>query len=873
MAELPTGTVTFLFTDIEGSTRLLQRIGEAYGDLLSTHNQLLRQAITTGGGIEVQTEGDGFFAVFASATGAIRAAVQAQRAVSNQAWPGGEVIRVRMGVHTGEGVLSDGYYIGIDVHRAARIAAAGHGGQIVVSDATRALVEQALPMGVGLHDLGVHRLKDIEQPERLYQLQIDDLADTFPPIRSLNARLSNLPEPRSSFVGREDAVREATALLERARLLTLTGPGGIGKTRLALKIAAEQIGRFADGVYVADLGPVSDPTLVPQTIAIALVVREQPGRDVVDSLADHLRDRELLLVLDNVEQVIQAASAIGRLIDYAPRLTVLATSRIPLHLTGEQEFPVPTLTLPEPARGSDLETLAGNEAVMLFMERAAAVRPGIRLSADNASVVAQIAIKLDGLPLALELAASRAKLLAPDAILRHLGARLSLLSTGARDVPDRQRTLRRTLEWSHDLLEPEHRHLFARLASFSGGWTLEAAEKVCGPNLDLEVLDGLATLVDHSMVGAGQAEDGEPRFNMLETIREFAVERLASSGESDQLQHAHAEHFRDLAEEAERHQTREDRIVWLARLEQEHDNLRSALDWSERTGDSETGLRIAAAIWRFWLQRGHLSEGRSRLERLLAMADADISGPVRVRSLAALGGLAYWQSNSAKTRAAYEEAVEIAKGVGDPKLLASALLDLSYVPYLEGKPEGVEPILEEGLAKAEESGDRVLLAQFLNSIAFLDVDRGNPAAAIERFQTAIAILQEEGAVWKAADLLTGLGYITRMAGDLHAAKNHFHEGLQMFAKARDAMSMSLVFNGLALLANDEGFPERAARLIGASARMRNEVGGAAPLIGRWGDPEADARRLLGADAYDRARAQGYAMDTEATVAYANQDGD
>ncbi|HEX6434409.1 MAG TPA: NB-ARC domain-containing protein, partial [Gemmatimonadales bacterium] len=778
----------------------------------------------------------------------------------------------RVGMHTGEGVLSDGHYVGIDVHRAARIASAGHGGQILASAATRALVEHDLPIGSDLQDLGVHRLKDIEEPEHLYPLLVDGLADSFPPIRSLSARLSNLPDQRTSFVGREDAVRQATDLFEGVRLLTLTGPGGTGKTRLALKIAADQIGRFADGVYLADLSSITDPAFVPQAIAVALMVREQPGRDVLDSLTDHLRERELLLVLDNVEQVIQAASAVGRLIDHAPRLKVLATSRVPLHLTGEQEFPVPTMTVPEPTGSSDLDALASNEAVMLFTQRAAAVRPGFRLSADNAFAIAQIAIKLDGLPLALELAASRAKLLAPDAILGYLGARLSLLSTGARDVPDRQRTLRRTIEWSHDLLEPEHQRLFARLATFSGGWTLAAAERVCEPKLGLNVLDGLATLVDHSMVLVGTG-DGEPRFQMLETIREFAVERLAMSGEGDQLRRAHAEHFRDVAEEAERHQTREDRIVWLATLEQEHDNLRSALDWSEGTGDAETALRTAAAIWRFWLQRGHLSEGRSRLVRLLAMGEVDVSGPVRVRSLAALGGLAYWQSDPAATRQAYEEAVGVARELGDPKLLASALLDLSYVPYLEGKPEDVQPILEEGLAWAEESGDRVLLAQFINSTAFLDVDRGNPAAAIRPFQTAIAMLQEEGATWKAADLLTGLGYITRTAGDLQAAKNHFRDALAVFAKARDALSMSMVFNGLALVANEEGSPERAARLIGASARMRSDVGGNAPLIGRWGDPEADARRVLGADAYDSARGQGYAMDMDAMVAYANQDGD
>jgi predicted ATPase/class 3 adenylate cyclase len=875
MSELPTGTVTFVFTDIEGSTRLLQRVGDAYADLLATHNRILREAIAAGGGVEVQTEGDALFAAFPTPVGALNAAAKAQEVLFSHSWPEGNVVRVRMGVHTGEGVLSADGYIGLDVHRAARIAAAGHGGQVVVSDATRALVEHALPRGVGLRDLGRHRLKDLEQPEHLYQLLIEGVPDAFPPIRTLDARLSNLPLERSSFVGRVHEVGEVTALLERVRLLTLTGPGGIGKTRLALKVAEGQLGRFADGVYLTDLSPITDPSLVPAAIAEALMVREEAARDILESVTDYFRDRELLLVLDNFEQVAESSTTVGRLIDAAPRLRVLATSRVPLHLSGEQEFPVPPLSLPDRLRSSDVESLAGNEAVTLFIQRAAAVRPGMQLTADNAPTVARIALKLDGIPLAIELAASRVKFLAPDAILARLGTRLSLLTTGASDLPERQRTLRGTIEWSYDLLEAEEQRLLARLGTFSGGWTLDAAEVVCGSGIDREVIDALATLVDHSMVGPGEAGNGEPRFAMLETIREFAVERLEASGEADELKRRHAEYFRSLAEEAELHLTRDDRIAWLARLEPENDNLRAALDRAEGTGDVRTGLRTAAAIWRFWQQRGQLSEGRGRLERLLAMPAAEARGPVRARALGALGGIAYWQNDYPATRSAYEEAVAIAREVGDPRLLASALLDLSYVPYLEGSPEDAEPILREGLAAAEEGGDRVLIADFWSNIAFLDVVRGNPAAAIPLRRRAIEIFRDEGATWKLGDYLGGLAMIMRSIGDLDAARGHLREALQIFAQARDGLSISMGLTSLALIANDEGRHERAARLLGASARIRDELGGGVPpeIAGRWGDPEADAQKALGEDAYGRARAEGYAMDTDAAVAYANEPGE
>lgn len=441
-------------------------------------------------------------------------------------------------------------------------------------------------------------------------------------------------------------------------------------------------------------------------------------------------------------------------------------------------------------------------------------------------------------------------------------------------MPERQRTLRSTIEWSYDLLAAEEQRLFACLATFSGGWKLEAAEAVCGPGLRVEVLDALATLVDHSLVRSDERAESDTRFGMLETIQEFAAERLALSGEEAEVQRRHAEHFQDLAEESELHLTREDRLVWLARLEGETDNLRTALDWAERTGETGPGLRTAAAIWRFWQQRGYLSEGRGRLERLLAMPGAETPGRLRARALGALGGIAYWQNDYPPTRAAYEEAVDIARELGDPGLLASTLLDLSFVPYLEREPERAEPILREGLAAAQEAGDRVLTAEFWSSIGFLEVVRGNPVGAIEPRRAAIEMLRKEGMAWKVADSLTGLGMITRAAGDIDTARRHLREALAIFAEARDTLMISMVLRGLAHVANDDGLHVRAARLTGASARIRDQVGGGIPpeLTGRWGDPEKDARQALGQTAYDRARAEGYAMDTGAAVAYAREDG-
>jgi predicted ATPase/class 3 adenylate cyclase len=578
-ADLPTGTVTFLFTDVEGSTRLLQELGDRYGAVRDAHAAILRRAV--------------------------RAAVAAQRGLAGHRWPAGFRVRVRMGLHTGEGALGGDNYSGIDVNRAARVAAAASGGQVIVSDATRVLVERELPAGVALRDLGVHRLRDLNLPLRLHDLVVAGLPADFPAPRTLDARPGNLPAQLTSFVGREDETAEAVRLLGQVRLLTLTERLRAG---------------YRDGAFFADLSTVTDPGLVPSVLARALGVPEAPGRPVLEALCDHLRDRRLLLVVDNFEQVAEAGPVLEELLGAAPGVTVLVTSRATLALRGEQELVVPPLDLPDPGRHPDLEDLGRSEAVRLFVERAQAVRPGFRLTTRNAPAVAEIAARLDGLPLAIELAATRTKVLTPTQMLPRLQRRLTLLTTGARTLPDRQRTLRGAVAWSHDLLPDPQRRLFARLSVFAGGWALESAEAVCDPEeLGLDILDGLAALVDQSLVARTEPAAGQLRFSMLETIREFAEERLAEDGDLEQARRRHAEHFLDLAVAAEPHLTGPDQGEWLDRCDLEQANLRAALRWAADAGQTARAQEAAGALWRFWQQRGHLTEGRRRLEELLAL--------------------------------------------------------------------------------------------------------------------------------------------------------------------------------------------------------------------------------------------------------------
>ena len=869
MTDLPTGTVTFLFTDIEGSTSLLQELGDRYPAVLDEHAAIIRRAVSDGGGVEVSTHGDAFFAVFRSPAGAVGAAVAAQRGLAAHDWSPGPPVRVRMGAHTGEGALGGDDYAGIDVHRAARIADAAHGGQVLLSDATRGLVQHALPAGTSLRDLGPHHLRGIAGPERLHQLVVEGLPADFPAPRALDARPSNLPPQLTSFVGREEEIAEVERLLGRTRLLTLTGPGGSGKSRLALRVATDLLPQYRDGSCFVDLSPVTDPALVPAAVANALGVPESPERPILDGVKDHLRHRELLQVVDNFEQVAEAGPVIEELLTAAPKLRTLVTSRVVLSLRGEQEYPVPPLQVPDPGRlPRDLAALTEVEAVRLFAERAQAASPRFALTEQNAPVVAEITARLDGLPLAIELAATRTKVLTPEQILARLRSRLSLLTSGSRSVPERQRTLRAAIAWSYDLLDPVERRLFARLSVFTGGWAFESAEAVCDPEeLGVDALDGLTSLVDKSLIRRTEPPGHPSRFSMLETIREFGYERLEAAGDLELVRRRHAEHYLSLAVDAEPHLTATDQGEWLDRCDAEHANLRAALRWAIDRGEAGPAQAAAGALWRFWQQRGHLAEGRQWLDEALAMPSGQAPTAARAKALAGAGGIAWWSDRGA-SRGFYDEAVAIERELGDPARLAEALYNQAFVVAGEHDLASAAALLDESLALFRQVGDepgaaRVLVMQVV------------PDAMAGAWDRVVARIEEVAAIWRRMDDrlnlafgLIWLAFASGRAGRRDDARATALEALELFREADNATGIALAFLDLAFLLTWEGRHTDAIRMAGAAERMRDLAGGGpTPGFGGMleGDPVAEAGAHLTEDEARRAWQEGLAMSVPEAV--------
>jgi predicted ATPase/class 3 adenylate cyclase len=692
MAEPPSGTVTLLFSDIEGSTRLLRRTGDTYAELLAEHRRLLRNAFEGHGGHVLESEGDAFYVAFSSANDAARAAAAAQQALAEHEWPGEHQIRVRMGMHTGEPRAIDGRYVGLDVHRAARVMAAGHGGQVLLSESTRALLDER----IGVRDLGAHRLKDLSGPQRLFQLEIEGLPAEFPPLKTLENRVTNLPLPPNAFIGRTRELADTFALLDRedVRLLTLIGTGGTGKTRLALEVAAGVVDQFKHGVFFVSLAPVRDWELVAPTIARTLGLREQRSETVLETLTEYVRDRELLLLLDNFEQVLAAAPVIAGLLSSAPGLRVLVTSRTPLRLQDERVYLVPQFDVPDLRRPAVAAEVAECESVKLFVERAQAAAADFEVSDENIEAVAEICVRLDGLPLAIELAAPRVRTLTPPALLRRLDQRLALLTGGAVDVDDRQRTLRATIEWSYDLLLEKEKTLFARLGVFVGGCRLEAAEAVCDPDGELgpDLLDGLDSLVQKSLLRQRADSDGEPRFWMLETIREFAVELLEASGELSDACRRHAEWVAAAAEQLDVEARTGDHPAYLTRVDEGYANAREAIAWARRTGDGELLLKLATALWGFWSARGFGAEGRRALEDAL-----ELSGRRPARALLGLCALRFLAGGSEDLRAAAGEALDACKELGDDYSLAQAW---NLVGRVEGSVLGLLGTAEEAWRQA-----------------------------------------------------------------------------------------------------------------------------------------------------------------------------
>jgi predicted ATPase/class 3 adenylate cyclase len=828
MDSLPTGTVSFLFTDIEGSTELLQRVGDhSYRDILEEHHRLLRSAFLPQSGQEINTQGDAFFVAFPEAANAVAAAVAAQRAVAVHPWPQGASVRVRMGIHTGEPTLGPGGYVGIDVHRAARICSAGHGGQILLSERSHGQLGDTLPADTSVRDLGEHRLKDLARPEHIFQIVIPGFPTDFPPLKSLDVRTTNLPSLElTSFIGRERELDEVKQLLANARLVTLMGPGGAGKTRLALQVAADLSDRFSQGVWLAELAPLSDPDIVVQTVATVFGVREMPGRPLLETLVDYLRTRELLLVLDNCEHLVQASAVLAvALLRGCARLRILATSREALAITGETTYRVPSLSIPDPKVVRSVAQLTAFDATQLFLERAAVSNPRFVVTDAIAPLVAKVVHRLDGIPLAIELAAARVKVLSVDQIATRLDDRFRLLTGGSRAGLPHHQTLRATVDWSYDLLAEEERTLFRRVAVFAGGFTLEAAEAVCGGGAihPSEVLDLLARLVDKSLI-ITESLTHDIRYRQLETIRDYSRERLLESGETDAVRRRHLEWYLGLAERAEPELQGPDQLSWLERLELEHDNLRSALEWASVGDDRlEAGLRLAGALHRFWGLRGYLREGRDWLEGILSKG-RDISEPTRAKAAYGASALAFLQGDYDRADALGQEGLQLYRELGDALGIALVLNVLGFIARNHGDYARAKTLLEESLAISRRFGHKWALAEGLNILGVAARRQGDNALATAMFEESLALWRALGDKWGLAFSLGHLGVVARVQGDYERARVLHDESLGLRRQLGDRRNVAVALSSLGAVASPLGDYDQAWALYEESLQVSRELG-------------------------------------------------
>lgn len=918
MAEPHTGTITFLFTDVEGSTSLWERNAEAMSEALSRHDEILRNVIEAHNGHVFKTVGDAFHAIFSAAPDALQAALEAQRALLREEWAETGPLRVRIALHTGAAEERGGDYYGPSLNRVARLLSAGHGGQILLSLATQELVRDALPEETWLRDLGERRLKDLSRPERVFQITASDLPSEFSPLKTLEGRRNNLPAQPTPLVGREKELDEVLALLRSpvVRLLTLTGPGGTGKTRLGLQAAAELTDEFEDGVFFVALAAVANPTLVAPTITRTLGLTESSNQPPEAILKGYLRDRQTLLVLDNLEQILASATLVDALLSSASDLKVLVTSRTPLRLYGEHEFPVPPLSLPDPGSPPPFERLTQYEAIRLFVERARAVKPDFSLTQENAHAVAEICTRLDGLPLAIELASARIKLLPPQAMLPRLGNRLRLLTGGARNLPERQRTLRNAIEWSYEMLGEGEKTLFGRLAVFSGGSTLDAIEAVCDAEGDLPVdaLEGVSSLLDKSLIRQEEEQEGEPRFEMLETIHEFALEKLEESGDAETIKRAHTEYFLTLAEQAEPGLKESDADRSIELLELEHNNMRAALSWVVEREETELGLRLTGALWLFWWMRGYFDEGRRWLEEIIGQGDmgsvaarvraldglswlADVQGDFdRAEAIAeeglqlsanaaiessvvaslrgTLGDVVMLQGDLERAKEQFEESARLYREAGDKRGIAEAVGGLGNVFNDSGDYEQAKKYYEEGLSLAREAGSAEARGAFLYSLGHIYLLEGDHERATRLIEEAVSIFRGRRRKDDLEFALDNLGWATLLGGDHGRAEALHKESLVLCRELGDKYIASESLEGLACSAGAGGETERAAKLFGAAEALREMVGyQQVPRERALREPYLTAARASTEEmAWEEAWELGREMTFEEAVIYALEEG-
>lgn len=849
---------------------------------MARHDSIAERIFTACDGVLVRSrgEGDSHFAVFARATNAILAAVELQRALAAEQWGVGAV-PVRMAIHTGEADLRDGDYYGRDVNRCARLRAAAHGGQILISQTVFDLVQESLPAGVLLKELGMLQLQNLQRPERVYQVVHPELPSRFPPLRLLDVLPNNLPQQVTSFVGREREIADVKRLLETTRLLTVTGAGGTGKTRLILQVAAELLEGEGDGVWFVELANLNDPVLVPRAVATVLGVREAPGRTLTEALVQHLSRRKMLILLDNCEHLLGAcAELVDAILRSCPDVRILASSREPLNITGEVILPLRTLSTPDLRRLPALGKLTQYDAVRLFVERAAAAVPTFTVDNRSASAVAQIVHRLDGIPLALELAAARLRSLTVDELNSRLDQRFRILTGGSRTALPRQQTLRALIDWSYNLLNEPERTLLSRLAVFAGGWTLEAAERICAgdPVEEWEILDLLTQLVEKSLI-VSEEHEGESRGRLLETVRDYSRERLGETGEADGIRQRHFEYFLHLAQRAEPELTGPDQAEWLRRLDRDADNFRAALDWAEGAGRWDQLLQFCASFWRFWYVRDYLTEGRNRLSRVLAATEEGEREKSRdyrlqrARLVSAAGVLTSSQGDHPGARVLYAEALKVRRELGDRKGVALSLNNLALLATEYGD-------LEEGFAKHQDALDiyRELedprgIGYSLLGLGKVAYKRGDFERSRELLNEARNMLIESGDPWGAAWATGALEMTARGAGDYEGARRLQVEALNRFRELGNRIGVAQALLGVAEIAAWEGRWERLIRALSASEGLFAEMGTPVPAWER-----ADYERLarlakdsVQAETFDAIWEEGRVMTFEEVIAYALDD--
>jgi predicted ATPase/class 3 adenylate cyclase len=895
VAHRPTGTVTFLFTDIEGSSVLWEEHPEAMKSALAVHDSVIRGAIEVHRGYVFATGGDAFAAAFDSPPDALLAAIESQRGLAAEQWGSTGPLRVRMALHTGVAEERDGDYFGPPLNRCARLLGAGHGGQVLSTRATADLFGDDLPPGVELIDLGEQRLRDLARPEHIVAVVHPALPTDLPPLRTLGAVPHNLPVQLTSFVGRDQELAEADKLLAGCRLLTLTGVGGAGKTRLSLQLAAAAIEDHPDGAWLVELAPVADPAVVPAVIAEVLGVKEEPSRSTLDSLVAHLRSRQLLLILDNCEHLTDVAADLAdQMLRACPELRILATSREMLGVPGEVAFQVRSMATPAPDE-IDPAGFRRYDAIRLFEERAAVVRPDFRVTADNAGAVATVCRRLDGIPLAVELAAARVRMLTPDQIAVRLDDRFRLLTGGSRTVLPRQQTLEAAIDWSYELLDKPERLVFDRLSVFAGGFTLEDAEQVCSDDeLDaIEVFDIIARLNEKSLVAIDSDAAENRRYRMLETLRQYAAKKLAGSGTGDAVRRRHAEHFTEVAAGCDLQGSGQEES--LARLEADHDNLRAALRWCLESGEIETGLRLGFEIWYFWHIKGLWSEGLDWLDRLLA-AGPEAAPSLRARALHAAGTLTSGLGQLGGAAVRLEEALAITRELGELDRTGAALNNLASTLQARGDYAGAHALFEEvwelGLAH-DHFGQPAVVMQNLGwsattlgstdeaeawhrralefsrkhdlpfgeagarfGLAVVAYVRGELERADEFIGDALSIVRRIGArPFLGGGLIASAG-VAQVIGDLERAAAELMEALPIVREIDSSAQAAWWLRNAARVHADAGRHERAALLLGADEAIRGES-----VVMPWDRTPlevciAQTMAALGGDAYRSAKTAG-----------------